>query len=184
MAQPLTSKLGACVMVGVLTASSGGAALSQTAKRPTAPAKRQGTKLVSSNWLLACKPIGTDKNLLCQATQTISFQKNRQTLLALVVTPWKQKNATSPFVLRVQLPHGVNIPAGVRIQIDDKPVQSLIVVTSSAAGLFARIGLSRKLASSMERGALLKIGFSSLNGNKLQIPATLKGFSSVFAKLQ
>ncbi|MCP4932675.1 MAG: hypothetical protein GY927_00385 [bacterium] len=179
MARSIIVNIIVCAMAIPLAVLSIDGAYSQTAK----PKSPKGQRLVSSNWVSGCKSVGADNKLYCQATQTISIQKTKQALIVLIVTPWKQKTATDPYLLRIRVPHGTNIPAGVRIQIDNKPFQRLAVITSTAAGLFARIGLSKKLLSSMEKGAILKVGFNSLNGKKILVPSTLKGFGSIIKKL-
>ena len=133
---------------------------------------------------MGCGPTGKNAALICQATQTIGIEKSRQVILVITVAPWRMKNSDADFVVRVRLPHGVNIPAGVQIKIDDAPSRSLVIQTSTKEGLFARTGLSEGLLSSMKRGAVMHVSFQSLAGKKLQIPTTLKGFSAVFSKLK
>ena len=60
----------------------------------------------------------------------------------------------------------------------------LVLQTSDATGLYARIGLSGELLSSMKQGSTLKVSFAAMNGNNFQIPLTLNGFTAVFAKLK
>jgi invasion protein IalB len=146
------------------------------------PAK--APQFVASNWTMGCNPTGTDNKLVCQASQTIVTKKGGQTLLAVSVAPWEQKYATEANVLRVQLPHGLSIPVGVQINIDDKTAYSLVIQTSDATGLYARIGLSEKILLAMTKGKTLTVNFAAMNGRKFQIPMTLKGFSAVFNKLQ
>ena len=91
--------------------------------------------LVTSNWNLSCTPDSGTQELLCEASQTIAFAESRQTLLIAFVTPWNQDNATDPVVLRFQLPHGLDLPQGVQIQIDDESEQSPVIQTSTQVGV-------------------------------------------------
>lgn len=144
----------------------------------------QGAELVSNGWNLGCTPLSSTKELRCEASQTIAVAKSRQTLLVVFVTPWQQAKAANHFVLRLQLPHGLDLPKGIKIQIDDKPVQSPVIRTSTQAGVYARIGLSAPLLASLKKGTTMKVSFTAMNGNKLTVPVSLDGFSTIFARLK
>lgn len=161
-----------------------GTAFAQSADTSAETETTSTTALVSSNWNLSCTPDSGTQELLCEASQTIAFEESRQTLLIAFVTPWKQDDAAELFVMRFQLPHGLDIPAGLQIQIDDNPAQSPVIQTSTQVGVYARIGLSEPLLESLKKGATMNVSFSAMNGNKLTVPVSLDGFSAIFAKLQ
>ncbi len=167
--------------------AAGGAGAQGAAKTPkdqpgSTPAKEQ--QFISTNWTMGCKPTGEDGALACQASNTIVTEKGGQTLLAMSVAPWQQTFATSDNVLRVQLPHGLDLTTAVQIQIDDGKPHSLILQTSDATGLYARAGLTEKLLTLMKKGNIVKVSFAAMNGKKFQIPLALKGFTAVFDKLR
>lgn len=141
-------------------------------------------QLVSGGWTLGCRSERRSKQLLCEASQTIAVAKTRETLLSVFVTPVQNEEETQSFVLRFQLPHGLNLPAGVHFQIDEQAAQSPVIQTSNQAGLFARSELTEALLTALKKGATMTVSFSALNGNTLSVPVTLSGFSAVFAKLQ
>lgn len=155
-----------------------GSATAQKAKTPEKPAA--GPKLVSSNWTVSCRPAGETQELLCEASQTISLAESRQTLLGVYVTPWKNKDKDDSFILRFQLPHSVNLPLGVQTKIDNKAGPSPEMQTSNQVGLFAKTDVTGPLLVALKKGTTMTVSFSSMNGNKLAIPVTLKGFSAVF----
>jgi len=141
-----------------------------------------GAKLLASGWTLGCRPAGEAKELLCEGAQTITVEQTRQTVLGVFVTP--APGAPTAFALRFQLPHGLDIPAGVKMQIDDKAADAPVIQTSGQAGLFARAPLTDALLATLKKGALLTVEVTALNGSKLTVPVPLEGFSAVFAKLQ
>ena len=143
-----------------------------------------GARLVSNGWNLGCAPGGGAGELFCEASQTIAVAETQQILLVVFVTPWTQADASDPFVLRFQLPHGLNLPEGVQILIDDTPAQSPVIQTSTQAGVYARIGLGDQLLESLRKGTSMNVSFTAMNGNLLTVPVTLDGFSAIFAKLQ
>jgi len=145
---------------------------------------RTEVKLVTSNWQLNCRPVGTAQDLLCEASQTVSVQGSGQTLLVALVSPWQQDGAATPYLLRFQLPHGLDIPAGVAMKIDDAAMPSPVIQTSSQAGIFARAPLDDALLAAMKKGKLMTVGLTALNGSALTVPVSLNGFTAVFGKLQ
>lgn len=153
----------------------------------TSPPKLEapkGTEIVSGNWNLGCKPFGNSNELLCEASRIIVLKQNNEALLSVFVTPWKQDQATAPYLLRLQLPHGLNLPEGIHIQVDELETHNAIFQTSNQNGIFARIGLSDKVLSAMQAGKILTVSFSAINGNKISIPVPLNGFTAVFSKMK
>jgi invasion protein IalB len=171
----LTLLAGVCALVGGMT---------EADAQGTTPAEAE-TTLVSSSWTVGCGPAADgDKDLLCEASQTIVVRKTGQTLLVAYVTPWRQAGVPNSFVLRFQLPHGLDIPAGVQVRIDGRPMASPVIQTSGNAGVFARTNLTSMLLSALKKGATMTVTFTALNGRKLSVPVTLDGFSAAFAKLK
>ncbi len=168
----------------VATGSSGAQETAKPSKDQAVAAPVKASRFISSKWTMGCKPAGEDSALVCQASNKIVAQKGGQTLLAVFVAPWEQKFATSENVLRVQLPHGLDLTTGVQIQIDGGKPHKLVLQTSDATGLYARIGLTAKLLLSMKMGKIVQVSFTAMNGKKFQIPMALKGFSAVFDKLR
>lgn len=144
----------------------------------------KGTEIISGNWSLNCQPFGNSDELLCEASRIIVLKQNNEALLSVFVTPWKQAKATTPYLLRLQLPHGLNLPEGVHIQIDKLETQTAIFQTTNQSGIFARIGLSDKTLIAMQAGKMLTVSFSAINGNKISIPVPLNGFTAVFSKMK
>ena len=158
-----------------LTLVSGSAAAQKT-KTPEKTAA--GPKLVSSNWTVSCRPAGETQELLFEASQTISLAESRQTLLGVYVTPWKNKDKDDSFILRFQL------PLGVQTTIDNKAGPSPEMQTSNQVGLFGKTDVTGALLVALKKGTTMTVSFSSMNRNRLAIPVTLKGFSAVFEKLK
>lgn len=161
-----------------------GDALAQSPDATAEADAAQGAELISNGWNLNCAPDSSTQKLLCEASQTIAVAATQQILLIAFVTPWDQADATDPFVLRFQLPHGLNLPAGVQIQIDEASAPSPVIQTSTQAGVYARIGMTDAMAARLKKGAEMKVSFTAMNGNLLTVPVTLDGFSAIFAKLE
>lgn len=141
-------------------------------------------QLLSGNWTVECQPVGAAQELLCEASLVIAVADTRQPLLVTYVTPVPRDDGTPLSFLRFQLPHGVDMQAGIRIEIDGGPGPSPVIRTSSPAGIFARTELTPALLASMTAGAVMTVAFSPLNGEELTITVTLRGFSAAFRKVQ
>jgi invasion protein IalB len=152
----------------------------------TAPAAKGPTsaKLITSNWNLECHPTGPEQKLVCEISKKIALQKTRKILLIVFVTPRNTGKGAEAYVLRYQLPHGLNLASGVKVQIDKDKALSPIIVTSSQAGIFARLGMNALLLGSLKKGSVMKVDFAAMNGTSLSIPVSLKGFSAVYDKLK
>ncbi|CAN0509396.1 unnamed protein product, partial [Discosporangium mesarthrocarpum] len=124
------------------------------------------------------------QDVACEASQSIALENTRRAVLTVFVTPWHGDDAGFGEVLRFQLPHGLDIPAGLTMAVDGQALDAPAIQTSSPAGLFARIGLTAPLRDALKAGATMTLGATALNGNTLAVPVPLDGFTAVYDKLQ
>jgi invasion protein IalB len=153
-------------------------------KTPAVAAPATSAKLVSSPWNLECHPTGPEQKLVCDASKKIALEKTRKILLTVFVTPRNTGKGAEAYVLRYQLPHGLNPASGVKVQIDKGKALSPIFVTSSQAGVFARLGMNAVLLGALKKGSVMKVDFAAMNGTNLSIPVSLQGFAAVYDKLK
>ncbi len=149
-------------------------------KKPAAPSggnKETSAKLVSSNWNLDCHPAGPEQKLVCEVSKKIALETTRKILLTVFVTPRNAGKGADAYVLRFLLPHGLNLTAGVKMQIDKNEAQT-------PAGVFARLAMNARLLETLKKGTVMTVSFSALNGTGLSIPVSLAGFGAVYAKLK
>ena len=149
---------------------------------PAAPARAQ----TAGDAPAAAPAAGEPAGLNCEASQTVAVARTRQTVLAVFVTPRQRDGKPDGFALRFQLPHGIDIPAGVRLRIDGKPAPGAppTIQTSAQAGLYARTDLDAALLAALRKGAAMEVEVTAMSGASIAVPATLNGFSAIFAKLQ
>lgn len=143
-----------------------------------------GPKIVTGVWTVNCSPVGEDQKLICEASRTIALQQTGESLLTVFVSPWQQDGATEPFLMRLQLPHGLDLPKGVQIKVDEGSAGTATFQTTTPTNVFARLGLSDGLIGSLKKGKIMSVSFSGINGNQISIPVPLNGFTAVFAKLK
>jgi invasion protein IalB len=166
----------------ILALIQGAVTVSGAAAQPAGAAKEM--KFVASPWRLNCQPGSGGKDVVCQASQSVVVKGGKQAVLIAFVTPWRQEGASAPFLLRFRLPHGLDIPAGAALKVDDKPIGSARVQTSSPEGVFARAPLDDAMLAAMKAGKLMTVEVTALNGAKLTLPVSLNGFTAIFDKLQ
>lgn len=153
----------------------------KTAKKPP-PGKQ--VQFISTNWGVNCQPQANRKKLTCVLSQSILIAKTRQVFVSVSIHPTPAKTSPAPYMATVRLPHGLALTSGIQFQIDKQKRGRLTVFTSSPQGVFARIGVTKKLLSSLKKGRQLKIFFQGRNGRKFTMSMSLKGFTAGFEKLK
>ncbi len=156
----------------------------QAKKAGQKPQPNKQVQFVSTNWGVNCQPQANRKKLVCVLSQSILMAKTRQVFVSVSIHPAPAKTAPAPYMASVRLPHGLALTSGIQFQIDKQKPGRLTVFTSSPQGVFARIGVTKKLLSSLKKGGQLKIFFQGRNGRKFTMSMSLKGFTAGFEKLK
>lgn len=136
-------------------------------------------KFQSTNWAAACKKANNGKNL-CQMTRAIRQLGAKKPLLVAAVQRDTKKKG---YVLVLRLPHGLNLPLGIQLQIDKKKARRIAVLSSDRGGAITRVNLSDKVLATFKKGKQLKIAFITVGGQRFKIPVSLSGFTAAFARL-
>ncbi len=134
----------------------------------------------SSNWIAECKTAATGKVRLCRMARAIRQGADGKPLL---VTSVQRDLKNKDYMLVLRLPHGLNLPAGVQLQIDKKKPRRLAVLSSDKGGAFTRVNLSAKVLGTLKNGNVLKVSFVTLDGQRFDIPVSLSGFTATLSKL-
>jgi len=149
------------------------------------PAKKKaGAKFVASPWAVNCQSQATDKKMVCSLSQSTVVAKSRQRFVTVTIRKWAGKDAPTPHLMVLQLPHGLSLAAGANVQVDDKKPSKLAMFTSDAQGVYARMGLTADMLKSLRKGKGMKISFAASTGRKFILPVSLTGFSAGFDKLK
>jgi len=145
-------------------------AFSQTAKK----------KFQSSNWATACQKAAAGKGKICRMSRAIRKAGGGPPLL---VTAVQRDLKNRGYMLVLRLPHGRNLPLGVRLQIDRQKARRLAVLSSDRGGVFTRVNLSPKVLGALKKGRKLTVSFATISGQRFVIPVSLSGFTASFARL-
>lgn len=140
----------------------------------TSPSKPP--QFTSTNWNVSCQPNATAKKLVCELSRTITLAQTGQLFMKISI-------GAKPLYLVLQLPHGLKLDEGVKIQIDDKKIVPIKFFTSNQAGAFTRTMISNEMLSALKSGSRMNITVHSTNGKALVTPISLLGFSLGFDRL-
>ena len=84
----------------------------------------------------------------------------------------------------VQLPLGLNLPAGAKLQVDDGKTSDLQVQTCEARGCYANVQISPDLLAAIKSGKQLKVSFQNLAKETITIPMPLADFATAYEKIK
>ena len=140
------------------------------ATKPTTPP--------GAGWAVQCNNPGA--GLVCKATQNIFITKTRQRLLSVAVSkPTGDKN----LAMLIQLPHGLFLPGGLSLKVDDQAAKQLVVQTCDRAGCYAGHPIDTAMLSKLKAGSRLTISFQNLQKKTMSVPVPLSGFGDAVQKI-
>jgi invasion protein IalB len=166
------------------------AAAVQAAPAPpaAAPAALQGDASGASaaapsqpGWAARCSSASRDAPLECAVEQTAVLQKTGQ--LIVLVNIRVPSDTHTPVAL-VQLPLGLNLPGGAKLQVDDGHATDLQIQTCEARGCLAGTPVAPDLLAALKSGKQLKISFENLGKETITIPLPLGDFAAAYDKIK
>ena len=84
----------------------------------------------------------------------------------------------------IQLPLGLNLPAGAKLQVDEGKVSDLQIQTCEQRGCYANSPISPELLAAMKSGKQLKVSFQNLTKKIITIPMPLADFTAAYDKIK
>ena len=183
----------------VLTAAallSTGAASAQQPAKPKAPqphatqpapAPQQQADAASAGnaqqpgWAARCSSVSRDAPLECAMEQNAVLTKTGQ--LIILVNIRVPADTRAPVAL-VQLPLGLNLPIGARLQVDEGKSVDLPIQTCENRGCYASTPVSAELLAALKSGKQLKVSFQNMNKETITIPMPLNDFATAYDKIK
>lgn len=132
-------------------------------------------------WAARCTSAGRDGPLECAMEQTAVLTKTGQ--LIVLVNIRVPSDTHAPVAL-VQLPLGLNLPAGAKLQVDDGKVVDLQIQTCENRGCYASTPIAPELLAAMKSGKQLKVSFQNLGKETIAIPMPLTDFAAAYDKIK
>jgi invasion protein IalB len=113
--------------------------------------------------------------------QTAVLSKTGQ--LIVLVNIRVPSDTHTPVVL-VQLPLGLNLPVGAKLQVDDGRVVDVEIQTCEARGCYASTPVAPELLAALKSGKQLKVSFQNLGKETITIPMPLAEFAAAYDKIK
>jgi len=145
---------------------------------PEPPA--QMPKLAETPWEVKCATPAKATEAVCEMSKQVAVAKSRQ----LVARVSLGDGTPDELLIRVLLPHGLSLPEGATLTVDDGEPRQMAFATSTAAGVVARMPADASIMKELRAGKSLRIGATSRSKKPLNISLSLSGFSSSLDKLQ
>jgi invasion protein IalB len=164
-------------------AASPAAAAQKSPASPAAPRPEtaQAATPAQPGWNARCSSASREAPLECAMEQTAVLTKTGQ--LIVLVNIRVPGDTRAPVAL-IQLPLGLNLPAGAKIQVDEGKSIDLPVQTCEARGCFAGIPIPPDLLTAMKSGKQFKVSFQTLAKETISIPMPLSDFAAAYEKIK
>ena len=158
----------------------------QTApNNPPAPAAADNAPAANTppppGWVARCGSASRDAPLECAIEQSAVLPRTGQ--LVILVNIRVPADTHTPSAL-IQLPLGLNLPGGAKLQVDDGAATDLQIQTCEARGCYAGTTIAPDLLAAMKSGKQLKISFQNLNKETLTVPLPLADFAAAYDKIK
>jgi invasion protein IalB len=132
-------------------------------------------------WAARCSSASRDAPLECAIEQTAVLSKTGQ--LIVLVNIRVPSDTHAPVVL-VQLPLGLNLPVGAKLQVDDGKPIDLQIQTCENRGCYASTPVAPDLLAALRSGKQLNVSFQNLAKETMTIPMPLADFAAAYDKIK
>jgi invasion protein IalB len=132
-------------------------------------------------WIARCSSTSRSATLECAIEQSAVLTKTGQ--LIVLINIRVSADTRAPIAL-VQLPLGLNLPVGAKLQVDDGKVAELQIQTCEARGCYANLPIAPDVLAAMKTGKQLKVSFQNLAKETISIPMPLADFATAYEKIK
>jgi invasion protein IalB len=161
-------------------AKSGPAApVAQATPAPAAPPTEAAP--APPGWVARCASASRGAPLECAVEQTAVLTKTGQLIVLINI---RVPGDTHAPVAVIQLPLGLNLPAGAKLQVDDGKTTDLQIQTCEQRGCYVNTPIAPDLLAAMKTGKQLKVSFQNLAKEAIAIPMPLTDFAAAYEKIK
>ncbi len=155
----------------------------QTTAAPTSPQADSASANTSAQpgWAARCTSASRNAPLECAMEQTAVLSKTGQ--LVVLINIRVPADTHAPVAL-VQLPLGLNLPDGAKLQVDDGKAINLPIQTCEARGCYASSPIAPEQLAALRTGKQLKVSFQNLGKETITIPMPLADFAAAYDKIK
>ncbi|SDH55056.1 Invasion protein IalB, involved in pathogenesis [Bradyrhizobium lablabi] len=148
-----------------------------TAQAEAAPANPPA----APGWSARCSSVSRGAPLECAIEQTAVLTKTGQLIVLINIRVPADTHAP---VAVIQLPLGLNLPAGAKLQVDDGKATDLQIQTCEQRGCYTNTPISPEMLAAMKTGKQLKVSFQNLAKEVIAIPMPLTDFAAAYDKIK
>jgi invasion protein IalB len=148
---------------------------------PAAPEGEAAAAPPAAGWTTRCGSASRTAPLECAMEQSGVLTKTGQLVVLVNV---RVPNDTHVPVMLVQLPLGLDLAAGAKLQVDDGKTGDLQLQTCENRGCFASTQISPDLLTALRAGKQLKLSFQNLSKETITIPLPLTDFADAYDKIK
>jgi invasion protein IalB len=134
-----------------------------------------------SGWAVRCTSASREAPLECAMEETAVLSKTGQLIVLVNI---RVPSDTHAPVAMVQLPLGLNLPGGARLQIDDGKTTDLQIQTCENRGCYAGAAIDPEVLAALKSGKELKLSFQNLAKETITIPMPLTDFAAAYDKIR
>jgi invasion protein IalB len=157
----------------------------QAASTPATPAPQAepapANPPAPPGWSARCSSASRGAPLECLIEQTAVLTKTGQLIVLIDI---RVPSDTHAPVAVIQLPLGLNLPAGAKLQVDDGKATDLQIQTCEQRGCYANTPISPEMLAAMKTGKQLKVSFQNLAKEVIAIPMPLTDFAAAYEKIK
>ena len=152
----------------------------QSTPAPTQPQQAEGAP-PQPGWIARCTSASRDAPLECAIEQSAVLTKTGQTivLINIRIAP----DTRTPVAL-LQLPLGLNLPLGAKLQVDEGKTIDLQIQTCENRGCYASTPVAPDLLAALRSGKQLKVSFQNMAKETIAIPMPLNDFAAAYDKIK
>ncbi|MFB9267175.1 invasion associated locus B family protein [Bradyrhizobium erythrophlei] len=154
---------------------------SAPAPAPSAAPQADGAPANNPGWVARCTSPSRDAPLECAMEQNAILSKTGQ--LIVLVNIRVPGDTRSPIAL-IQLPLGLNLPVGAKLQVDEGKTVDLQIQTCEARGCYLNAPIAADMLAALKSGKQLKVSFQNLSKETITIPMPLADFAAVYEKIK
>jgi invasion protein IalB len=132
-------------------------------------------------WAARCSSASRAAPLECAMEQTAVLSKTGQLIVLINI---RVPSDTHAPVALVQLPLGLNLPGGARLQVDEGKIIDAQIQTCEARGCYASVPIAPDLLAALRSGKQLKVSFQNLGKETITIPMPLTDYAAAYDKIK
>jgi invasion protein IalB len=152
----------------------------QTTAAPPAP-QAETPAAPQPGWAARCTSANRSAPLECAIEQTAVLSKTGQLLVLVNI---RVPSDTHAPVALVQLPLGLNLPGGAKLQVDEGKIIDVQIQTCEARGCYASLPIAPDLLATLRSGKQLKVSFQNLGKETITIPMPLADYAVAYDKIK